>query len=73
MRTGLRLLMYKGEIVRLRERNETAMIISSIEGDKAKCIWRVGEEMLSGEFTLEALEPVPAFEFIENYARLKIQ
>jgi hypothetical protein len=55
-----------GDLVRLKKRGEITMLIKSIESDDAKCVWRQGEQILSGKLPLESLEPVDAAEFLDG-------
>ena len=48
--------MDKGDFVKLKT-DDIAMVVISIDGGQATCVWCEGERCQSGKFSIDALEP----------------
>ena len=53
--------MTKGDLVRLKV-GSTVMVIDSVEGEEAECVWLKMYEQIRGKFSLDALELVPSID-----------
>lgn len=55
--------MQRGDAVRLKDGGKLVMVILHLDGDKAECIWRYGDRILSGKFRVELLERATSYDF----------
>jgi uncharacterized protein YodC (DUF2158 family) len=58
--------MTTGDIVELKHGEKFPMMIATVVGETAECNWREGDQMRTGLFFLDALEPARELKGIES-------